>query len=103
MRLAEARETVWDDAESRDCQPEELRDVAVWLVGSSCTIADLSYLTWARAAHRLGIDLETEFPEVNQWGEYIYLTACPDLTKTVANMMNREGVIEGLTPKAITP
>jgi hypothetical protein len=35
---------------------------AVWLVGDQCSIADLSFLTWANVVDRVGIDLETEFP-----------------------------------------
>jgi glutathione S-transferase len=34
----------------------------VWLVGNQCSIADLSFLTWANVVDRIGIDLETEFP-----------------------------------------
>jgi glutathione S-transferase len=37
-------------------------DKPVWLVGDHCTIADLSFLTWANVVDRIGIDLETEFP-----------------------------------------
>ena len=37
-------------------------DSPVWLVGDHCSIADLSFLTWANVADRIGIDLETEFP-----------------------------------------
>jgi len=37
-------------------------DTPVWLVGNSCSIADLSFLTWANVVDRIGIDLETEFP-----------------------------------------
>jgi glutathione S-transferase len=37
-------------------------DTPVWLVGSQCSIADLSFLTWANVVDRIGIDLETEFP-----------------------------------------
>ena len=39
--------------------PEE---APVWLVGDHCSIADLSFLTWANVVDRIGIDLETEFP-----------------------------------------
>jgi len=35
---------------------------AVWLVGNHCSIADLSFLTWANVVDRIGIDLETEYP-----------------------------------------
>jgi len=54
MRLAERRE-----------EDEDVEDV--WLVGRECTLADLSFLTWARVVDRIGIDLEEEFPEVNKW------------------------------------
>jgi glutathione S-transferase len=37
-------------------------DMPVWLVGDHCTIADLSFLTWANVVDRIGIDLDTEFP-----------------------------------------
>ena len=37
-------------------------ETQVWLVGSSCSVADLSFLTWANVVDRIGIDLETEFP-----------------------------------------
>jgi glutathione S-transferase len=37
-------------------------DTPVWLVGTQCSIADLSFLTWANVVDRIGIDLETEFP-----------------------------------------
>lgn len=37
-------------------------DMPVWLVGDHCTIADVSFLTWANVVDRIGIDLETEFP-----------------------------------------
>jgi len=37
-------------------------DSSVWLVGNHCSIADLSFLTWANVVDRIGIDLETEFP-----------------------------------------
>jgi len=37
-------------------------DAPVWLVGNHCSIADLSFLTWANVVDRIGIDLETEFP-----------------------------------------
>jgi len=37
-------------------------DAPVWLVGDQCTIADLSFLTWANVVDRIGIDLETEYP-----------------------------------------
>jgi glutathione S-transferase len=47
-----------DIPESRD----ELEEAPVWLVGNSCSIADLSFLTWANVVDRIGIDLETEFP-----------------------------------------
>ena len=67
VRLAEAREELWDRAEREDMAAEEMRDAQVWLVGDHMTIADLSYLTWARTVHRLDIDLEVEFPEVNGW------------------------------------
>ena len=87
MRLAEKREEVWDTAEVQDLQPDDMKDVKVWLVGDSCTIADLSYLTWARAAHRLDIDLETEFPEVNSW---------------VDNMLKRPLVLAALQPQIRT-
>jgi len=40
----------------------DLEDEPVWLVGNSCSIADLSFLTWANVVDRIGIDLETEFP-----------------------------------------
>ena len=39
--------------------PEE---APVWLVGNQCSIADLSFLTWANVVDRIGIELETEFP-----------------------------------------
>lgn len=67
VRLAEAREELWDRAEREDVAAEDLKDAAVWLVGDHMTIADLSYLTWARTVHRLDIDLEAEFPEVDRW------------------------------------
>lgn len=50
-------------------QADELNQSEVWLVGDKCSLADLSYLTWSRTAHRLGIDLEAEFPEVHSWGK----------------------------------
>ncbi|ORY84456.1 glutathione S-transferase C-terminal-like protein, partial [Protomyces lactucae-debilis] len=81
VRLAEAREELWDHAEREDVLPEALHTYPVWLVGSSMTIADLSYLTWARTAHRLDIDLEQEFPEVGRW---------------VDNMLARPKVAEAL-------
>jgi glutathione S-transferase len=37
-------------------------DEPVWLVGNHCSIADLSFVTWANVVDRIGIDLETEFP-----------------------------------------
>ena len=37
-------------------------DTPVWLVGNHCSIADLSFLTWANVVDRIGIDLETEYP-----------------------------------------
>jgi len=37
-------------------------DAPVWLVGDHCSVADLSFLTWANVVDRIGIDLETEFP-----------------------------------------
>ena len=37
-------------------------DTPVWLVGNHCSIADISFLTWANVVDRIGIDLETEFP-----------------------------------------
>jgi glutathione S-transferase len=37
-------------------------DAPVWLVGDSCTVADLSFLTWANVVDRIGIDLQTEYP-----------------------------------------
>jgi glutathione S-transferase len=37
-------------------------ETPVWLVGNTCSIADLSFLTWANVVDRIGIDLETEFP-----------------------------------------
>ena len=37
-------------------------DTPMWLVGTSCSIADLSFLTWTNVVDRIGIDLETEFP-----------------------------------------
>ena len=37
-------------------------EAPVWLVGDHCSIADLSFLTWANVVDRIGIDLETEFP-----------------------------------------
>jgi len=40
----------------------DLDETPVWLVGNHCSIADLSFLTWANVADRIGIDLETEFP-----------------------------------------
>lgn len=83
FHLAEVREEIWDNAEEQDAQPEDLKEAAVWLVGNHCTIADLSYLTWARAAHRLEIDLDSEFPEVSRW---------------VNNMLKRNGVCNGLMP-----
>lgn len=67
VRLAEAREELWDRAEREDVAAEDVKDAAVWLVGDHMTIADLSYLTWARTVHRLDIDLEAEFPEVDRW------------------------------------
>jgi glutathione S-transferase len=39
-------------------------DTPVWLVGSQCSIADLSFLTWANVVDRVGIDLESEFPVI---------------------------------------
>lgn len=39
-------------------------DTPVWLVGNHCSIADLSFLTWANVVDRIGIDLETEFPVI---------------------------------------
>jgi len=37
-------------------------DEPVWLVGNHCSIADLSFVTWANVVDRIGIDLDTEFP-----------------------------------------
>jgi glutathione S-transferase len=37
-------------------------ETPVWLVGNSCSVADISFLTWANVVDRIGIDLETEFP-----------------------------------------
>ena len=39
-------------------------DTPVWLVGSQCSIADLSFLTWANVVDRIGIDLESEYPVI---------------------------------------
>lgn len=61
-------------------------DTAVWLVGNSCSIADLSFLTWANVVDRIGIDLETEFPEVQKW---------------VENMMARPKVGAVLSPESL--
>lgn len=76
---------MWDRAEALDLQVDELKNSDVWLVGESCSIADLSYLTWTRTAHRLDIDLEAEFPEVHSW---------------MQAMMRRELVLEGLREEA---
>jgi hypothetical protein len=38
------------------------QDTPVWLVGDTCSVADLSFLTWANVVDRIGIDLESEFP-----------------------------------------
>jgi glutathione S-transferase len=40
-------------------------DTPVWLVGDNCSVADLSFLTWANVVDRIGIDLETEFPVIS--------------------------------------
>jgi glutathione S-transferase len=48
--------------ERRDALDALDEDTPVWLVGDRCTIADLSFLTWANVVDRIGIDLETEFP-----------------------------------------
>ena len=47
------------EVESERPDPQE---APVWLVGNQCSIADLSFLTWANVVDRIGIDLETEFP-----------------------------------------
>jgi len=61
-------------------------DTPVWLVGDSCSVADLSFLTWANVVDRIGLDLETEFPEVQKW---------------VDNMMARPGTRAALSPEAV--
>lgn len=91
MRLAEQRELL-SRAQSRapsrgeeDSEPQFLTDeetlaqgeegkeeivdsdAPVWLVGDHCTVADLSFLTWANVVDRIGVDLETEYPEVQKW------------------------------------
>ena len=78
MRLSEQREALLspsraasppfptdEDSESQQANhfiPGTNEDTPVWLVGNSCTIADLCFLTWANVVDRIGIDLETEFP-----------------------------------------
>lgn len=42
-------------------------DTPVWLVGNHCSIADISFLTWANVVDRIGIDLETEYPVFLLW------------------------------------
>jgi len=59
------------------------QETPVWLVGDSCSLADLSFLTWANVVDRIGVDLETEFPEVQKW---------------VDNMMARPGTRLALSP-----
>ena len=49
-------------AEKADIVDPNDEDAPVWLVGDHCSIADLSFLTWANVVDRIGIDLETEFP-----------------------------------------
>jgi glutathione S-transferase len=54
-----------EEASSRDdnSREDELdSESPVWLVGDQCSIADLSFLTWANVVDRIGIDLETEYP-----------------------------------------
>jgi glutathione S-transferase len=75
MRLAEQRELMGSAKESIGTSPisniddddGESDDKSVWLVDQRCTLADLSFLTWAKVVDRLGIDLEAEYPEVNKW------------------------------------
>lgn len=45
-----------------DPKGPDLAEKPVWLVGNQCSIADLSFLTWANVVDRIGIDLGTEFP-----------------------------------------
>ena len=84
MRLAELREALFNSSpctstpvSSSNTEPQPLSpneskfesrgepgndDIPVWLVGNRCTIADISFLTWANVVDRLGIDLDTEYP-----------------------------------------
>ena len=66
MRLAEQREALRDDEINLD---DDDQNEEVWLVGTKYSLADLSFLTWARVVDRLGIELEEEFPEVAKWIE----------------------------------
>jgi len=47
---------------TRDAERPDPEEEPVWLVGNQCSVADLSFLTWANVVDRIGIDLETEFP-----------------------------------------
>lgn len=50
------------EEEKEDILEQFDSDTPVWLVGNHCSIADLSFLTWANVVDRIGIDLETEYP-----------------------------------------
>src|SRR5271154_6403627 len=45
----------------RETRPEIVEQMEdeppVWLVGNHCTVADISFLTWANVVDRIGIDL----------------------------------------------
>jgi glutathione S-transferase len=47
---------------ARDAERPDTEEEPVWLVGNHCSVADLSFLTWANVVDRIGIDLGTEFP-----------------------------------------
>ena len=47
---------------ARDEEGPDPEEEPVWLVGNQCSVADLSFLTWANVVDRIGIDLGTEFP-----------------------------------------
>lgn len=114
VQLAEKREQLMDsfgeegedgDGETREeiggdegLEEKRLSEMPIWLVGNHVTICDLSYLTWSRTAHRIGIDLETEFPgKVSFFIDWGKLTMT-EVSRWINAMMARPKVAEALKP-----